>query len=314
MLELNNKRKSRSVMKPRKLWHIPIVPEVEEIEEKVVDIVPAIFQNVYNNIESEIIPKELNDYEIRLNKDLEAVRKNMDPIAPKVNEHCEKCSCFNDVSKKSIRLDSDNKLNNNPEIVDSNHIENPSFFTVTNHKLYMHKNGWKYVVDDNINTLKMYDPIIHETKQFATIPTEAEDINLISLKQYNRLIAAREDDLQTEKKHWKKQIELYVDHIALDETEKKALLTAENKKYKMERAETSTFDFPKMGKMEFNTKLMFDNKQTYNYDHDILYYDIETMATDGNFAGINNPTSIIAMIQMLHITRDYSKSPMKETR
>lgn len=47
----------------------------------------------------------------------------------------------------------------------------------------------------------MYDPIIHETKQFATIPTEAEDINLISLKQYNRLIAAREDDLQTEKKH-----------------------------------------------------------------------------------------------------------------
>lgn len=82
----------------------------------------------------------------------------------------------------------------------------------------------------------------------------------------------------------------------------------------MERAETSTFDFPKMGKMEFNTKLMFDNKQTYNYDHDILYYDIETMATDGNFAGINNPTSIIAMIQMLHITRDYSKSPMKETR
>lgn len=69
--------------------------------------------------------------------------------------------------------------------------------------------------------------------------------------------------------------------------------------------QVSHFAFPKITSFEFKTKFMFDTQLTYNYSFDVLFFDIETASTNGEFAGVNNPTAFVAMIQMRHI-KNYS--------
>lgn len=51
---------------------------------------------------------------------------------------------------------------------------------------------------------------------------------------------------------------------------------------------------------------MFDSQLEYSYDHDILFYDIEAMTTNGEFATLKNEHATISLIQMRHLTNNRS--------
>lgn len=63
----------------------------------------------------------------------------------------------------------------------------------------------------------------------------------------------------------------------------------------------SPFKFPKINSIEFNTKILYDQNIKYNYEYDILYYDLESMTTDNRFASLDNPHAIVSIIQMRHV-------------
>lgn len=46
-------------------------------------------------------------------------------------------------------------------------------------------------------------------------------------------------------------------------------------------------------------------RNKYNYDYDVLYYDIECLSGDGKFAGIDNLTTIITHISFYHNDQKY---------
>jgi hypothetical protein len=62
------------------------------------------------------------------------------------------------------------------------------------------------------------------------------------------------------------------------------------------------FKMPKIETFEFKNKLMFDNNIQYNYNIDVLYYDIEACKLSGTIAEMSNKHSFITMIQFMLVT------------
>lgn len=55
-------------------------------------------------------------------------------------------------------------------------------------------------------------------------------------------------------------------------------------------------------------KVVYDNKLKYAFDYDLLWFDIETLSSNGNFPSVTNPQAMIISIQFTHVKAGYPKT------